>query len=168
MSKFSFLIYIYFDKNFWTHRSTPRMTKNDPKKFFSPKAPNHIKLSVEVRNDAYNGIRVFLEKKLFYFFSNLNDHFRACFGPIVKNLTCTIRSVNPIGHFSCGPLFLPRFMQKIRGLTHVSRNFYEFQILSFLPYWAKIHQFPFRSSHHPHVQILFKIAFLQAFFKIKY
>jgi hypothetical protein len=144
------------------------MTKNDPKKFFSPKVPNHIKLSVEVRNDVCNGIRVFLEKKLFYFFGNLNDHFRARFGPIVKNLTCTKRSVNPIGHFSFETLFPTIFMQKIRGLTHVSRNFYEFQKLSFLPYWAKIHQLPFRSSQHLHARILFKIAFLQAFFKIKY
>jgi hypothetical protein len=63
----------YFDKNVLTHTSmTPKMTKNDPKNNFSPKVPNHLqitqKLSVEVRNDVYNGFRVFLEKKLFLFF----------------------------------------------------------------------------------------------------
>jgi hypothetical protein len=122
---------------------------------------------VEVRNDVYNGFPVFLGKNLFYFFGNLNDHFRACLGPNVKNLTCTIRSVNPIGQFSFETLFSSIFMQKIRGLTHVSRNFYEFQKLSFL-HWVKIHQFPFRSCQHLHARIFFKIAFLQAFFKIKY
>jgi hypothetical protein len=128
--------------------------------FSSPKSsPNHIKLNVEVRNDVYNGFRVFLEKKLFYFIGNLNGHFRACFGPNVKNLTCTIRSVNPIGHFACGTLFSTIFMQKIREVTQVSRNFSEFQKLLFSPYWAKIHQFPFKSSQYPHVRILFKIAF---------
>jgi hypothetical protein len=133
----------YFDKNFGTHRSmTPKMTKNDPKKIFSPKVPNHIKLSVEVRNDVYNGFGVFLEKKLFYFFGNLNDHFRACFGPNVKNGTDTVRTSYHIGNFSFISMPSTIFMQKIRGVTHVSRNFYEFQKLSFLPYWAKIHHFP--------------------------
>ena len=37
-------------------------------KNFSPKVPNHIKLSVdvEVRNDVYNGFRVFLENNFFF------------------------------------------------------------------------------------------------------
>ena len=146
---------------------TPKTTKNNkkwPKEKFSPKSPksspNNIKLSVEVRNDVYNGFRVFLEKKLFYFFGNLSNQFRACFGQNVKNLTCTIRSVNPIGHFSFVLMSYTIFMQKIREVTHVSRNLSEFQKLSFLPYWAKIHQLPFRSSQHPQARILFKIAFL--------
>ena len=78
--------------------------------------------------------RVFLEKKLFYFFGNLNDHFRACFGPTVKNLTCAIRSGIPIGNFSFISFLFTIIMQKIRGLTHVSKNFSEFQKWSFLPY----------------------------------
>jgi hypothetical protein len=115
---------------------------------FSPKVPNHIKLSVEVRNDVYNGIRVFLEKKLFYFFGNLNDHFRACFGPSVKNLICTIRSVNPIGHFSCGTLFPTIFTNFLR----ISKTVI-FTIL------GENSPFPFRSSQNLHARISFKIAF---------
>ena len=78
--------------------------------------------------------------------------FRACFGPTVKNLTCAIQSVIPIGHFSFILFLSTIFMQKIRGLTHVSKNFSEFQKWSFLPYKAKIHQLPFRSSQYPHAR----------------
>jgi hypothetical protein len=36
----------YFDKNFWTHRSmTPKMTKNNQKKIFSPKVTNHLQIT---------------------------------------------------------------------------------------------------------------------------
>jgi hypothetical protein len=63
----------------------PKMTQN----FFfkiSPKlAPNHIKISVEVRNDVFNGFRVFLGKFLLYFFGNHNEPFWAGFGRNVKN-----------------------------------------------------------------------------------
>ena len=50
-----------YSLHFWTHKlMTPKMTKNDPKISFS-KSPNHIKLSVDVRNDVYNIFQVFLE-----------------------------------------------------------------------------------------------------------
>ena len=121
----------YLDQNIWTHRSmTPQNDKNWAKKIFfpySPKSsPNHMKLSVDVRNEVYNWFRVLLVLDSLYSFDNLNDQFRACFWPKVKNLTCTIPSVNPIGHFWLGTLFSTIFMQKIRGVTLVSTNFSEF------------------------------------------
>ena len=36
----------YLDQNIWTHRSmTPKMTKNDPKKYFSPLVPNQLQIT---------------------------------------------------------------------------------------------------------------------------
>ncbi len=49
-----------------------------------------IKLSVEVRNDVYKRVFVVLDSSI-----NFNDQFREFFWPKVKNLTCTIPSVNP-------------------------------------------------------------------------
>jgi hypothetical protein len=115
----------YFDKKFWTHRSmSTKMTKNDSKKHFSPKVPNLIKLSVKVRIDFYNGFRVFLEKKFFYSFGNLNDHFRACFRPNVKNRTDTLRPSYHIGHFSYVSMTSTIFLQKIREVTHFQIKIY--------------------------------------------
>ncbi len=77
-----------------------------------------MKLSVDVRNDVYNWFRVLDSIPSF---GNLNDQFRTCFWPKVKNLTSTIPSVNPIGHFWLRTLFPTIFMQKIREVTHVSK-----------------------------------------------
>ncbi len=85
----------YLDQNFWTHRSTSKMEKNDPKKIIFPicpkSSPNHIKLSVDIRNDVFNWFRVLLVLDSFRSFGYLKDEFRACFSPKVKNLTCSIR-----------------------------------------------------------------------------
>ncbi len=42
-------------------------------------SPNHIKLSLKVRNDVYNRFRVLIRENIFYSFGNLKDHFGACF-----------------------------------------------------------------------------------------
>ena len=121
----------------------PQNDKNWAKKIFfpySPKSsPNHMKLSVDVRNEVYNWFRVLLVLDSLYSFDNLNNQFRACFWPKVKNLTCTIPSVNPIGHLWLGTLFSTIFMQKIREVTRVSKNFCEFPSV---PYLRKFNYYP--------------------------
>ncbi len=80
-----------------------------------------MKQSVEVRNDVYNWYRVISSRS----FGLLNDQFRACFLPKVQNLTCTLRPINPIDHFWLETLFSTIFMQKIREVTRVPKNFSE-------------------------------------------
>ena len=50
------ILYIFGHIGIWPPK-WPKMTQ----KYFSPKVPNHIKLSVDVRNDVYNRFQVFLE-----------------------------------------------------------------------------------------------------------
>ena len=70
------ILYIFGHISWWPPK-WPKMTL----KYLFPKIPNHIKLSVNVRNDVYNRFKVFLEN--IYFFVNLNNRFRACLRPLI-------------------------------------------------------------------------------------